>query len=182
MAYDEYLDIFLESQSKGIYHMIVFDLINSKTIPPKERALLQEKMRKLCKLVFNHLVELENTTNREILVKDANFFRPWEIQKKDLGYRMDPILFGDCIGFTVYKDSITKEFLIEIFNRYKEELKIENDFHIADGYYETNDYALGAEKCFRGYCFQTLESYHKASTQKRLTKILASRQVLGKKE
>ncbi len=171
MAYNEYIDTFLCSQSTGAYHMIVFDIVNSKSINPSERKIIQRKLIELMRLVFNYLSNLEKITGKDILIKDQNFYRLWEQKEGNVGYLMDPILFGDCLGFTIYRDSLDKDSVIEIFNRYKEQLGINVDFHIADGYYETNDYSLGKEKCFRGYCFQILETAHKRETETALKKM-----------
>ena len=48
---------------------------------------------------------------------------------------------------------------------------MEEEFHIADGYYETNEYGEGGIKFFRGYCLQTLETLHKTRIKKELEKI-----------
>ena len=45
------------------------------------------------------------------------------------------------------------------------------EFHISDGYYETNEYKEGNTKLYRGYCLQILEKYHKPEVQKELKKV-----------
>lgn len=82
------------------------------------------------------------------------------MQKK--GFKQEPFIYGDVIGFTVYRDSISKEEVMHIFNQSKEELNIDFEFHLADGYYETNDYALGNIKYFREYCIELLCNLHKS--------------------
>lgn len=170
MSYNEYTNIFLKAQDIGMYHMIVFDVVNSRSILPQERALLQNKFIKLTELVFNHLVNLEKKLGKDIILKENNFYRVWETKKENIGYLMDPILFGDCIGFTIYRDSLDKRIIVDIFNMYKKQLGIEVEFHVTDGYYETNDYSLGNKKYFRGYCFQFLEAYHKSEAKQNLKK------------
>ena len=43
--------------------------------------------------------------------------------------------------------------------------------HVADGYYETNEWSERNSKFYRGYCIQTLETLHKSRVQKELKKV-----------
>ena len=70
------------------------------------------------------------------------------------------------MGFTVYRDSITNEEVINIFNECKKIIGIDYDFHIADGYYETDDWCLANEKYFRGHCIDLLSNLHKPYNKK----------------
>ena len=57
----------------------------------------------------------------------------------------------------------------------KEYLQIPFDFHIADGYYETNNWVEGKDKYFRGYCIDLLSNLHKdynKEVRKKLKKII----------
>ena len=77
------------------------------------------------------------------------------------GFKQEPFIFGDLIGFTVYRDMITTEEVIDIFNSCKKTLKIDFEFHISDGYYETNNYIEANDKYFRGYLIDLLSKLHK---------------------
>ena len=48
---------------------------------------------------------------------------------------------------------------------------MEEDFHINDGYYETNEYSERTTKFYRGYCLQILERIHKPEIQKELKRV-----------
>ena len=74
-------------------------------------------------------------------------------------------------GFTIYKDSLDKEVIYYLYEKYKEELKIDFNFHVADGFYETNDYCEGQTKYFRGYCIELLSVLDNPNIKKELTKI-----------
>ena len=74
-------------------------------------------------------------------------------------------------GFTIYRDSLDKEEIYYIYEYYKNILEIDFEIHIADGFYETNDYSLGNKLYFRGYCMDLLSTLHKKETQKELNKL-----------
>ena len=80
MSTFEYNDLYLKCQDTGIYHMFVFDIVDSRKIPTRERNIAQNKM-----------IELMN----------------------------------------------------RIYEKIKKELNIDFDFHLANGYYETNNYSEG---------------------------------------
>ena len=56
------------------------------------------------------------------------------------------------------------------------------EFHIADGYYETNDYGEGGTKFFRGYCIQTLETLHKPDVKKEIQRVKRKMKRLSNKK
>ena len=60
------------------------------------------------------------------------------------------------------------DFIYYLYEKHKQELGIEFDFHLADGYYETNDYVEGKNKYFRGYCLDLLSTLHKKETKKEI--------------
>ena len=59
---------------------------------------------------------------------------------KKFGMLFEPFIFADTFGFTVYNGSISEEEIIEIFEKYKDELGIDFSFHTSSLCYETNDY------------------------------------------
>ena len=71
----------------------------------------------------------------------------------------------------IYRDNLDEETIYHIYEYYKKILCIDFDFHIANGYYETNDYNLGNKLYFRGYCMDLLSTLHKKETQKQLRKL-----------
>lgn len=99
-----------------------------------------------------------------------------EKRKNGFGFKEEPFIFGDLVGFTVYRDSISTEEVIDVFNECREIIGIDYEFHIADGYYETDDWTEGQDKYFRGYCIDLLSNLHKPyneSLRKELEKIKA---------
>lgn len=159
MSTYEYNDLFFKCQSTGLYHVFVFDIKDSKKIKDREYAQIQ--LIKLIILIYQKIQKKELEQNKKILVFEEDFTYFGESVSKVLGYKQEPFLYGDAIGFTIYKDSIEKAEVINIFNQSKEELNIDFDFHYADGYYETNDYEEGNTKYFRGYCIDLLCNLHK---------------------
>ena len=58
----------------------------------------------------------------------------------------------------------------QIIEQISNELNIDFNFHTADAFYETNDYAHGKTKYFRGHCLQKLCDLHKTKSSKILKK------------
>ena len=75
--------------------------------------------------------------------------------------KKEPFVFGDMIGFTIYKGSLSTEEIMKIFEDIRNEHSFEYPLHIANGYYETNNYEEGDNKFFRGYCIDILSNSHK---------------------
>ena len=173
MSYEEYLDLYLLTQDNpnASYYVISFDTINSKQLSPKKRQILQNNIIYITKYVYSKLLDKEIKLNKQILIKDERFFRPWEQKLHNNGNFMDPLIFGDCFSFTVLRDTISGEEIIKWVEECKINLNMMEEFHISDGYYETNEYHEGKNKFYRGYCLQTLETLHKPEIQKRLKKI-----------
>ena len=84
---------------------------------------------------------------------------------------MDPYILGDCFQFTVLRDTISKEQIIDWVYELKEKLNMPEKFHITDAYYETNEYGEGGTKFYRGYCIQTLETLHKPQVQQEIKQL-----------
>lgn len=174
MAYEEYYDLYLLAQKNpnALYYVVSFDVVNSRQMPPKKRAILQYKIIIIMKYVYNKLLEKEKELKKQIVIKDERFCRPWDnsVNNKNFNY-CDPYILGDNFQFTVLRNTITKEEIIKLVYDCKNKLKIKEDFHIADGYYETNNYGEGNTKLYRGYCLQILEQIHKPKTKNKLKKL-----------
>ena len=169
MSYDEYLDLYLSTQERpdALFHVISFDIVNSRLIPANERKLLQEKIYIITEYVYNKLLEKEKETCKQIVIKDERFYRPWDNNKNNNGNFSDPVIFGDSFQFTILKDTVSKDYIVELVNIIKNELNIQEEFHITDGYYETNEYEEGLNKLYRGYCLQILQNLHKPLVKRR---------------
>ena len=122
--------------------------------------------------IYEEIEHIEKTTDRQILVFDKDFVS-YKSNKsyKGFGFKQEPFLFGDTFGFTIYRDSLDTETIYHIYEKLKKELNIDFNFHLANGYYETNNYSEGGIKYFRGYCMDLLSTMHKKETINELHKI-----------
>lgn len=175
MAYQEYFDLYLLAQKndKAPYYMVSFDVVNSKLLTKEENIKMHKNIFIIMKDVYDKLLKSEKVLNKQVVIKDARFFKPWEFKSAGVlncNY-MDPWCLGDCFEFTVLRDTVAKEQIVDWVNELKEKLNMKEEFHISDGYYETNDYEEGRTKFFRGYCLQTLETLHKPEVQRELKKV-----------
>lgn len=162
MSTNEYHDLYLKCQNTGKYHMYVFDMIGSKKMPFDYRRKAQEKMIMLMNMIYEHIEYIEKYANRKILVFEDDFvLYKRGLPYRGFGFKQEPFLFGDTFGFTIYRESLSRETIYSIYDHYKKELNIDFDFHLADGYYETNDYSKGGVEYFRGYCMDLLSNFHK---------------------
>ena len=161
MSVEEYYDLYLSAQNNpdAPYHVISFDIVNSKQY--KDRYSLQKKINSLIRRVYIHLLIIEIELKKQILIKDKRFIHPWDWNAIRSGNFIDPLIYGDCFQITVLRNSISKDDIINLVNLYKKELNIDVDFHISDGYYETNEIEESTYKCYRADCLKILESNHK---------------------
>ena len=174
MAYEEYLDLYLLAQNnpKALYYVVSFDVVNSKLMIPEKRTMLQKNIEIIAQYVYNKLLDSEIRLQKQVVIKDKRFIRPWDSNATELNHNFrDPLIYGDTFQFTVLRDTVTKEEIIEWVNECKNDLNMEEELHIADGYYETNEYNEGGTKYFRTYCLQTLATLHKPRIQKELQKV-----------
>lgn len=171
MSTFEYNDLYLKCQDTGKYHMFVFDIVESKKMSKEERVIAQSKMIKLMTRIYKTIEKIQETTNRKILVFEEDFVT-YESGKdfKGFGLKIEPFLFADTFGFTIYRDSLDKNIIYYIYEYFKKSLDIDFEFHVQNGYYETNDFVEGRYKYFRGYCIDILSNLHKKETIKSLKK------------
>ena len=171
MSTIEYNDLYLNCQDTGQYHMFVFDIIDSKKMPYHYRCEAQNKMIVLMNMIYEKIQEIERINNKKILVFEDDFVTYKSgITHKGFGFKQEPFLFGDTFGFTIYRNTLEKNIIYQIYNHFKKTLNIEFDFHLSDGYYETNNYLEGNSKYFRGYCMDLLSTSHKTKINKKLIK------------
>ena len=153
MSTFEYNDLYLKCQDTGKYHMFVFDIVDSKKMLKQERIIAQNKMIKLINRIYKTIEKIQETTNRKILVFEDDFVTYKSGKNyKGFGFKQEPFLFADTVGFTIYRDSLDKNVIYYIYEYFKKTLEIDFEFHVVDGYYETNDFCEGRTKYFRGYC------------------------------
>ena len=165
MSTFEYNDLFLKAQEIGQYHVFTFDIIDSKKMDSIKRKEAQKKIIELIYLIYDSIKYLEVIKNQKILVFENDFIYgfPFNTEKPKFifGYKYEPFLLSDVIGFTVYRDSISVNDVLLLFEDLKKQLDIDFDFHCANGYYETNNWNEAHEKYFRGHCIDMLSNLHK---------------------
>ena len=166
MSTFEYNDLFLKCQETGKYHVFIFDIVESKKMNPEKRYAAQIKIIELISMVYKKIEIKQIKENKKILVFEDGFTKLGERMKKEFGYKQEPFLLGDLIGLTVYRDTISSDEVINIFNNCKKILNVDFDFHMADGYYETNNWNEANNKYFRGYCIDLLSKLHKPDNEK----------------
>jgi hypothetical protein len=150
--------LYERAQETGNYHLFTFDIVNSKNMP--NRAEAQTKLIKLSKLIYLDLKILEKETGKKIIADE------WEEKYEAFSYgvrtyQQDPFILGDSLSFAIYRDSLTKEKVMDVFNIHKNNLDIDFDFHVKDGYYETNEWHEGLEKFCRSDAIKYFTTWHK---------------------
>ena len=166
MSTSEYNDLFIKCQDTGIYHIFTFDIKNSKKMIKEQRLIVQYRLIELAIMMYKMIQEIELRKNKKILVFGNDFTKLNESRLNMFGYKQEPFIYGDVIGFTVYRNTITEKEVLDIFNKCIIALDINFEFHLANGYYETNDWALGNNQYFRGYCIDLLVNLHKPYNEK----------------
>ena len=154
-----YIDLFLKCQDKGKYRIFTFDIKNSTQMKNRYQAQLQ--IFNLIDNIYSDLKELEIKLNKKILLDEEGYTHYTEKNNVGFAFKYEPFVLGDMVGLTIYNNSIDNDIIYELFEKNKKLLNIDFDFHINSGVYETDDYGLGATKCFRGYCIQIVSNLHK---------------------
>jgi hypothetical protein len=156
MSYDEYNDMYFNCQKTAPYKMYAYDVVDSKCLYDIN---LCNNLYTLINLVMYKIGLIEKQMDRRILYNGTDLI--YDKNKVFDLNRLEPMLLGDAIAFTVYRDAISDGVVDSIFEQCKAELHIKYDFHKTSGYYETNNWIEGQDKYFRGYCFQYLTNKHK---------------------
>ena len=165
----EYNDMLLQCQKTAPYHVFTFDIVESKKMDNETRLKAQYKFRDLVLLNYKMIEYIEKKRNMKILV------RPFDkTSVYGVGYTQtdkEPVIIGDLSYFTIYRDTLTRKEVFDVFECCMYLLDVDFKFHYADGYYETHYWEEGKNKFFRGYCIDTLSKLHKPENKK-LRKLL----------
>ena len=168
MSTDEYNNMFLKCQNNGLYHMFAFDLKNSKSMSDEQRYIAEKKLYTILLNVYTYLQELEKKTGQKIVLEKEKL-------EGEAWLNREPYFIGDAGEITIYRDSISNDDFITIFNEFKRREDFSYELHMSDGYYETNHWSEGNIKYARSYCFDLLTNMHKPKynklRKKRLGKI-----------
>ena len=160
MSYDEYFDMFYDVQKKDCpYRAFTFDVVNSKN---QKQYILQHDKHIDCILnVYTLLQKEERATGKKILLTDK-FNNKLEFDTPILNSNyFNPMILGDMVTYFVYNKSITSERMVELFSQSLREFNINYPFHFKSGVYQTNNYAEGGSKLFKGYLPRILEDLSK---------------------
>ncbi|MDD2434888.1 MAG: hypothetical protein PHO63_01395 [Bacilli bacterium] len=119
MSYNEYNDMFLKCQDSGPYKMYTYDVIDSKKI--KDSNITTN----LYNLIFLVMDKIRLMEEEHKILYDGNdlVYRDVHTFIND-GNLREPMLLGDAVAFTVYRDTIDDEVVDFIFESSKEELGI----------------------------------------------------------
>ena len=160
MSYSEYMDMFFEVQKLDCpYRAFTFDVVNSKN----QRQYIEEpeKHFEFVGFVYSLLEQEEQSTGKQILLKDK-FNRKLNLAKPAInGNNYNPMILGDMATYFVHNGSITTERMLQIFAMALRKFNICYQFHFKTGTYQTNIYAEGGTKLYKGYMPQILENLSK---------------------
>lgn len=171
MSTEEYDDLFNKCQDdpNAKYHMFTFDIVESKKLSVLKLITAETDLKNIIIDTYTELEKIEKENNKKILVFEKDFMYLDEKKRfTNFGYKQEPFVFGDTVGLTVYRNSISDKKIIEIFDKYKNLHQYNYKIHYADGFYETNNYEDGNTKYFRGYCLAKLSNIHKMFIQKEI--------------
>lgn len=161
MSYNEYINMFLNCQKiKCPYRAFMFDVVGSKNSSEYQNTR-PVKFFKLINTVYALIEKEEKITNKQILLKDK-FNQKFNITTPKIDNNFyNPMILGDMITLFVYENSITSQRMLEIFISALKICDINYSFHFNTGVYQTNVYAKGGNKLFKGYMPQILEKLSK---------------------
>ena len=192
MAAEDYLDLFLLAQKneQAPYYVVSFDVVNCSSLTDDGLNQMHKNIDVIMKYVYSKLLESEKELNKQVVVKEERWIRAWDdipmpdpipVYEDSVGsvkiprlveyyasFTRDPWIIGDCFQFTVLRDTVSKDKIVEWVYECKKMLNMKEEFHIADGYYETNEWKERWNKLYRGDCLAILEQFHKPDIKRRI--------------
>jgi hypothetical protein len=192
MAAEDHINEFLLAQKneQAPYYVVSFDVVNCKLL----KETVTDNIFVIMKYVYSKLLESEKILNKQVVIKGEKWIRAWEtiiipdslpVHENTVGsipikkiaeyrasFNIDPWVCGDCFEFTVLRDTVSKEEIIKWVYECNEMLNFGYEFHIADAYYETNNYYEKYDKLYRVDCLSVLEQFHKPDFQKKYKRLL----------
>lgn len=162
MSYSEYYDLFHKAQKTDCkYHAYLIDVKNSKTNLSGENEHEYTKFHKFVNYITNVLLKINEIKNEKIFLVDEQnktFFGNGDVLNNNL---LNPMILGDAACFFLKDKKITDEMFIEILCDAMKKFDINFSFHYMSGKYQTNDYAEGGDKLYKGYMLPLLEKLSK---------------------
>ena len=187
MSHNEYFDLFKEAQKRDCpYKAFLIDVVNSeKVFNDPERHLKKYIIFDYIAIELLKRNCLRNNKNNQLFLcyKRINF-------KKEYDYNFDnilnqipnldklqlynnkkanhqfnliinPMIVGDACCYLTNSNAISDEEFIQIVKNGMKKFNIDYDFHFLSGKYETDSYAKGGKKLYKGYMLQILEHFSK---------------------
>ena len=161
MSYSEYLKIFYKAQEMDCpYRAFTFDVVNSRN-NEKYLSTKNTVYFNFLEYLYSLIEKEEAITCKPILLKDKNNRKYVFGEKFINGNIYNPMYVGDMVTYFVYNGSISTERMLELFAEGLKIFDINYSFHFSTGVYQTNDYAEGSKKLYKGYMPQILETTSK---------------------
>ena len=195
MSYHEYYDLYYKCQDYAPYHLFTFDIVGSKNLYAQGDSTYISKISVLIYNLYKKIETIEKNQNRQILHRSPFIVHPELLTfENNLEYLSSPKevgkfiklnnikclitpdhtepfqVCGDTVGLTILRGTLTEKEVYNLFDQTKEELNIPYKFHYANGYYETDLYAEGGTKLYRGYIIPMLSNKHKKKKNKQKIK------------
>lgn len=165
MSYSEYFDLFYTAQKKSCkYRALLIDVKNSRNVL---KSFDEYHKFHLC---IDHIIEtlsqLGTKRGNEILLQNENNVIHKTTSKtriNDSNLNCNPMILGDCACFFINDGSLSENDFISILCNAINKFKIDFAFHFASGKYETDSYAEGNKKLYKGYMLPLLENISKTN-------------------
>lgn len=163
MSYCDYKELFVLTQRKRCpYRALMFDVVDSRN---QSQYLNDPVNHFACILHFyDVLMKEEKRTNTKILLNGKNNIRYVLEGNHNNGNCFNPMILGDMVTYFIYENSISTQRILQLFSQNLNKFNIGYSFHFRAGVYETNDYAEGRNKLYKGYMPQLLECLSKKSS------------------
>lgn len=100
--------------------MFVFNIKNQKKLQSKKYRNIRN--RRINAKIYDEIKNIERKTKKKILVININDIVPYVFRYKverKFGILSEPFLFADTFRFTIYKDTLIKETILNIYEKNK---------------------------------------------------------------
>ena len=163
MSHTEYFDLFYKAQERPCkFRAFMIDVQNSKKLQNNWQEYM--KYFKCVDYITNTLCKLNKKENKEIFLQNERnvpvFFSNRANRPKN-NLDSNPMILGDCACFFTKENTISEEQFIKILQEAIKELDVTLSFHYMSGAYETESYAEGGRKLYKGYMLPILEDLSK---------------------
>lgn len=165
MSYSEYFDLFYAAQKKSCeYRAILIDVKNSKKVLKTFDEY--QRFHHCVDYIIDTLCQLERERGKKILLQDKNNIVHKTSAKASTNVsnlNRNPMILGDCACFFINEGTLSENDFINILIKAITNFNIDFSFHFASGKYETDSYAEGNEKLYKGYMLPLLENLSKTN-------------------